>query len=200
MRAAPRAEPFVAVQVPDPAWQDSLLLLLRAAGLPCRGYATPDDLLLPPFATAPLRVVLTGGERGRLPHAAAPVAALRAGGVAAPILMLVPGPVEPALACRLLTMGRTEVLENLSAAPAVLAALRLLAAGGARPVDAALSPLARRAIGMMLAGRSRRTIAAALAMRLVDFDALVADTVAARAVPGPVALLRAARQDGLVPI
>ncbi|MBP0464244.1 hypothetical protein J5Y09_09995 [Roseomonas sp. PWR1] len=199
MRAADAAEPFVAVQVPDADWQDSLVLMLRAAGLPCDGFAAPEDLLLPPFATAPRRVALTMGPRGRLPHAAAPVAALRAAGVAAPVLMLVPGPVEPALACRLLAMGEAEVLENLSATPTVLSALRLLAEGVVQPADAPLSPLARRALGMMLGGRSRRTIAGALAMRLPDLDALVADAVAALAVPGPVALLRAARQKGLLP-
>jgi hypothetical protein len=36
-------------------------------------------------------------------------------------------------------------------------------------------------------------------MRLADLDALVADAVAALAVPGPVALLRAARHKGHLP-
>lgn len=196
---APAAAPLVAVRVPDPAWQDSLLLLLSTAGLACVPFEDAAQLHRHPFATASHPVVLTGSERRRPIQAAAPVASLRAAGVHAPILLLAPGPLEAPLACRLLAFERVEALESLSDTTAVIALLGVLARGPSTFLDAPLSPLARRALGMMLGGRSRRTIASRLSLRLAELDAVVAEAAAAFGAPGMVALLRASRRAGVMP-
>ncbi len=197
--AAPAAAPLVAVRVPDPAWQDSLLLLLSTAGLACFPFDDAEDLRGHAFATASHPVVLTGSVRRRPIQAAAPVAALRAEGVQAPILLLAPGPLEAPLACRLLAFERVEALESPPGAVAMITLLGTLAGGQGSLVEAPLSPLARRALGMMLGGRSRRTIASRLALRLAELDAVLAEAAAAWSAPGMVALLRAARRAGVMP-
>lgn len=191
--------PLVAVGVPDAAWQDSLLVLLSAAGVRCLPFAEPMDLHAHPFATAPHLVVLTGSVRRRPAQAAAPVAALREAGVSTPVVLLVPGPLEAPLACRLLAFEGVEVLENPSSTAAIIATVGHLARRQETVVDAPLSPLARRALGMMLGGRSRRTIASRLSLRLPELDAVLAEAAAAWAAPGMVALLRAARRAGIMP-
>ena len=196
---APAAAMLVAVQVPDPAWQDSLLDLLSTAGLSCFAFEDPVQLHAPPFASAPHPVVLTGSVRRRPAQAAAPVAALRDGRVRAPVVLLAPGPLEAPLACRLLAFENVETLETPSGATAMIAMLGSLARRRDAAVDAPLSPLARRALGMMLGGRSRRTIASRLALRLGELDAVVTEAAAACAAPGMVALLRAARRAGIMP-
>jgi hypothetical protein len=157
------------------------------------------DLRAQSFATAPHLVVLTGSVRRRPAQAAAPVAALREAGVSTPVVLLVPGPLEAPLACRLLVFEEVEVLENPSSTAAIIATVGHLARRQETVVDAPLSPLARRALGMMLGGRSRRTIALRLSLRLPELDAVLAEAAAAWAAPGMIALLRAARRAGIMP-
>lgn len=152
----------VAVVADDPAWLDSLVELFRACDLAAIGFDAFDGLpaLRPGVGGFGCLVVAMPAHRIELG-----LAVLRSrseGEAGLPAILLVPGPIEPALALAVLRAGAWDLVDVAGSEQTLPGLVRRAMAGerpdGASASAASLAPDERRLLEMLLAGRSRRTI------------------------------------------
>lgn len=158
----------VAVVADDVAWLDSLVELLRAADLPAIGFGIFDGL--PPLGADGIGFgcLVVGMQARRTPLGLGLLRGRIAGEASLPGMLLVPGPIEPALALAALRAGVWELVDA-AGSEARLPDLVHRALAGTPPdgiradpalpdAAASLQPDERRLLELLLAGRSRRSI------------------------------------------